>query len=126
MKKTLFEDIRNPRIVTWLNYKPKPGKRITAPSMTVPDQTMSIREILDRYARGLPIEGQKVPMYDGDEFVPDIAHMDLVDVDEMRRNNADRILHIQKNLNKERTVKAEVKTDSPDASLQSLPREPVA
>ena len=36
------------------------------PSLTIPDQTMSIKEILERYARGLPMDG-KVPIYEGDE-----------------------------------------------------------
>lgn len=34
--------------------------------MTVPDQTMSIKEILDRYARGLNPNSAKVPLYQSD------------------------------------------------------------
>lgn len=50
------------------------------PSMTVPDQTMSITELLDRYAKGLPLDGQKVPIYRGDDDdMPDLTHMDLAD-----------------------------------------------
>jgi len=37
------------------------------PSETIPDQTMSVKEILTRYASGLPIDGQKVPIYENDE-----------------------------------------------------------
>lgn len=38
------------------------------PSLTVPDQSMSIPEILARYAKGLPLEGNnKVPLYEGEE-----------------------------------------------------------
>lgn len=51
-------------------------------SMTIPDQTMSIQEILSRYARGLPIEG-KEPVYHGEEYVPDIKTMDLADRQEL-------------------------------------------
>lgn len=43
-----------------------PGERNTLPSKTVPDQTMSIREILVRYSRGLPID-TTVPMYTGED-----------------------------------------------------------
>jgi hypothetical protein len=49
------------------------------PSMTVPDQTMSIREIAIRYAHGLPFTDAKTPIYDGEEYVPDFSKMDLAD-----------------------------------------------
>lgn len=34
------------------------------PSLTVPDQTMTIPEIIARYARGLPLEGYRPPLFD--------------------------------------------------------------
>lgn len=37
------------------------------PSKTIPDQSMSIPELIKRYASGLPLGGQKVPMYDTDD-----------------------------------------------------------
>lgn len=58
----------------------KDPERNTKPSMTVPDMTMSIKEILQRFAKGIPISGEKVPIYDGDEdFFPDVNNMDLAD-----------------------------------------------
>ena len=55
----------------------------TLPSMTIPDQTMSIRTIVDRYTRGLPVTGF-TPIYDGEEyFMPDPKTLDLVDRQEM-------------------------------------------
>ncbi len=48
------------------------------PSLTIPDQTMSIREILERHSRGLPIDGGKTPIYDGEEYdLPDLRTLDL-------------------------------------------------
>lgn len=50
------------------------------PSMTVPDQTMSIKTLLERYARGLPLEGVQNPIWqEGEEFddLPDPRTMDL-------------------------------------------------
>lgn len=49
------------------------------PSQTVPDQTMSIKEILDRYAKGLPLGGQRVPIYEPDSNLPDPRKLDLAD-----------------------------------------------
>lgn len=46
--------------------------------LTIPDQTMSIRTILDRHSRGLPIDGIKVPIWDGeDNDLPDWRTLDL-------------------------------------------------
>jgi len=50
------------------------------PSMTVPDQSMSMREILSRYASGLPLGAGRVPIYEDPESdLPDLANMDLAD-----------------------------------------------
>lgn len=52
----------------------------TQPSKTVPDQSLSVQEILRRYARGLPLSDVKTPIYDGDENnFPDLSKMDLAD-----------------------------------------------
>lgn len=46
----------------------------------IPDQTMSIRQIMDRYARGLPLDGVKTPIYDGEDSEhPDMTHWDLAE-----------------------------------------------
>lgn len=40
------------------------GESFTQPSMTIPDQTMSIPELIKRYASGLPLGGSRVPLYE--------------------------------------------------------------
>lgn len=62
------------------------GEVNTQPSMTQPDQAMSIREILERFSRGLPIEGQKVPIYDEENDLPDIKTLDLAERQELKEN----------------------------------------
>lgn len=52
------------------------------PSMTVPDQAMSVKEIMDRFVRGIPMEAGKVPIYEGEEFIPDWQKMDLTEKQE--------------------------------------------
>lgn len=44
----------------------KEHQRFTQPSMTIPDQTLSIPELIRRYAQGLPLGAPKVPMYEED------------------------------------------------------------
>ena len=90
------------------------GETITKPSMTIPDQTMSIREILDRYARGLPIEAGKVPIYDGEEYTPDPRYMDLADRQEYMEYAKDQIKAYQElNPEQQNEVKTDQKSDAP-------------
>lgn len=57
------------------------------PSVTVPDQSMSVKEILDRFARGLPLDGARVPIWDGEEETPDLRRLDLAEIEYMIREN---------------------------------------
>jgi len=52
------------------------------PSETIPDQSMSIRTILERYSRGLPISGEKTPIWQqGEDYndLPDPRTLDLAE-----------------------------------------------
>jgi hypothetical protein len=54
-------------------------------SKTVPDQSMTLRELLIRYAKGLPLEGQKTPIWEGEEgFDVDPQKLDLAEIEELR------------------------------------------
>lgn len=61
-----------------LNYDHRkiPGEIFTLPSDTVPDGTLSIRDIFDRYARGavLPFLQEIEP---DEEEIPDAARLDM-------------------------------------------------
>jgi len=73
----------------------------TLPSMTVPDQTMSIRTILDRHSRGLPIDGIKIPIYDGEENdLPDWRRLDLAERQELAHLYTNEIKDIKQKYNK--------------------------
>lgn len=79
---------------------PQKKQLFTLPSRTVPDQTMSVSEIMRRYAHGLPLDGQRVGFYEGDDsFTPDPKTLDLVDIQEMKQQNAENIQNITKKLN---------------------------
>ncbi|AXH77000.1 MAG: hypothetical protein [Microviridae sp.] len=49
------------------------------PSETLPDQSMSVKEIMRRYANGLHTTGERVPLYEGEELTPNFQNMDLAD-----------------------------------------------
>lgn len=62
-------------------------------SMTEPDLSLSIPELLDRHARGLPL-----PFYEADYSdldLPDFEAMDLVEIAEYRENLAAHIHDLQ-------------------------------
>jgi hypothetical protein len=80
LKKYIMHKVKNS-----LNYdyKDQLGEVNTLPSMTIPDQTMSIRTIVDRYTRGLPVTGF-TPVYEGEDYyIPDPKTLDLVERHEM-------------------------------------------
>lgn len=69
----------------WTNRPITPGKKITGPSITVPDMAMSAEEIMTRYTRGLPLIGEKVPLYLGEnDELPDVRRLDLAELEELR------------------------------------------
>lgn len=61
------------------NYTPQEQTQF-APTLTVPDQTLSMREIMHRYSRGLPIEPGRIGTYDNEDldapFYPDLEKLD--------------------------------------------------
>jgi hypothetical protein len=84
------------------DYFPKYREVYFSPSKTVPDQTMSLRTLIDRHTRGLPITGNaKEPLYHGDEEeLPDLKKMDLSEIAELREANRQEIEDLQNELNK--------------------------
>lgn len=85
-------------VKTMFTAEPWKGQVFTMPSLTVPDESLSVKEIMARYANGLPLGGQKVPVYHGEEFVPDMERLDLSEKHELLQENAARIKAMQDDL----------------------------
>lgn len=98
MEKTKFR--------TQFNYskaKGEEGEKNFQPSMTEQDKTMSIREILQRYARGLPIDGEKTPIYHGEEDdFPDMANLDLAERQEIVEHYQNELDELKDKYNKKK------------------------
>lgn len=58
---------------------PCPGEVNKLPSMTVPDQALDLKEIIRRFAAGIPLDVGKMPVFDEDNDLPDFSKMDLAD-----------------------------------------------
>lgn len=101
-------------------------ERNYSPSMTIPDQSLSVKEILDRFARGLPLEGQRVPIYDGEENdMPDITHMDLADQQTIKENYQAELEELNQNQIKKQKAAASkkpAKTEPEEAEI--IPEDP--
>lgn len=70
------------------NAIPTEGEKNFGPSKTVPDQSLSVGEIMRRHARGLPITGERVPIYEGeDNDLPDLSRLDLAEREQIIRDS---------------------------------------
>ena len=69
------------------------------PSLTVPDQTMSIKEIMVRYARGIPFDNTKIPIYDGEDDILegiDWRTLDLSEREEFKTRVSQELFELQR------------------------------
>lgn len=83
-------------ILNWRGF-PAKGEVNNEPALTIPDDSLSIKEILDRYARGLPLGGERVPVYNGDQWLPDFDRMSTIERAEWLSDNAEYIRELQEN-----------------------------
>lgn len=92
----------------------KDYEKNTQPSKTVPDQSLPMREILVRFAKGLPV-GVKTPVYNGEELLPDVAKLDLVDIQELREAIRDEISGLTDDVNTDIKNKRKAKEEAKNA-----------
>lgn len=75
------------KVVTKAKYKPFNGRKFTLDSMTTPDDSLSVRQLLINHTRGLGHVPTRNGIYTGDEVAP--RYTDLNDrkeaIDELRR-----------------------------------------
>jgi hypothetical protein len=93
----------HPKVRSIFNRPETDGERNNKPSETVPDQTMTVQEILKRHSRGLPMDGQRVSLFeedidpDDDTVLPDPKHMDLADRQLLKESITDHLDTIAEN-----------------------------
>jgi hypothetical protein len=98
------------KIQSWANYNHEEQQYEVnkQKSLTIPDQAMSIKEILSRFARGLDVEGFK-PIYDDDDitlddYIPDPRNMDLAERQEYKEYVVNELNSLNKQINTTETV----------------------
>lgn len=94
-------------------YKKKPGK-----SMTLPDQNLSIAELLDRHSRGVSLGA---PELKGEYFDTEIPRFDdLTDMLEHKKEL------VQKQIDLENQIKQQQKQVQKETSLKAKPEDVVS
>lgn len=92
-----------------LNYEPTQTHKPIGVSKTIPDQTMSIRELVDRFARGLPVTGNvNEPQYmDPDDPMSGInpKSLDLSELNDLKLEAKQTITDLQRKLAEESDIK---------------------
>lgn len=80
---------------TWLNFREEERTEEVnnLPSETQPDEVLTVREMLERHVRGLPVSGSEQGVYLPEEvgFIPDYRTLDLTEIDEYRKSYGEAI-----------------------------------
>lgn len=98
------------------NYYDRPetiGETTDKPSKTVPDQSMTISEIISRTQKGLPVSGVRVPMYNETEdgVLPDVSKMDISEIYELKRQIARTEKELRKKLQEQQQEEQQRQTE---------------
>lgn len=78
----------------------------TGVSMTIPDQTMSVSDMLKRHSKGLAIPDGKVPIYNydvetGEAYdLPDLLKMDLAEKQQLLEDAKEHVQKLRDDLNR--------------------------
>lgn len=99
---------------TYYKREKDKGEINNAPSKTVPSQSMTIREIINRTQKGLPVTGVRVPMYNETEdgIMPDLRNMDISEIYELKRRIQQTERTLRKKLEEEEEEKQREETEA--------------
>jgi hypothetical protein len=112
------------KVRTWFQPPIDLGEVNCYPSVTVPDQTMSLRQILERYARGLPVSGVlKTPIYDHENDLPNPATLDFAERADLSEFLANEVNRMRLALSTQQTLP--LPSDNPSGKTLN-PKQPAA
>lgn len=88
------------KFATYYDRPASKGSVNDKPSKTVPNQAMSIDEIIKRTQKGLPVTGVKIPLYNetDDGILPDLRRLDISELHELKKRMAQAEKEIRKQL----------------------------
>ena len=90
------------------SVEPSPGERkTTLPSMTTPDMSLSVAQILLRFAQGRSLSTNPHLMYGGNDFYPDVRKLDLTEQQEAYEYARERVKALTDQYNNVMKLRAE-------------------
>lgn len=102
------------KLLIKLKWEAPAEREMDPTSQTLPDQSMSLQEILRRYAQGRPIYGDnREPTY-SDQFIPDMRKLDLVERDELIEQKVNEYKDIRTRVRNSRKVPDPLKPKQDD------------
>lgn len=115
------------RVRTWATYKRKKFVDLGHQnSTTIPDQAVSIKQILAQHSRGMPLPAERAGQYFGDsDHVPDFEVMDKMEILDWKRENQDRIQELKAEIQRMQEVEPELPPDpTPPPTPDPTPQPP--
>lgn len=99
------------------------GEINTQPSMTIPDQSMSVEELLYRYTHGQSLGGGRTAVYDSDSEIEYPANWDKLDISEKHEFFMEKTKELkdlrEKLLHEKNAIIEKKKQDDIDAAVKS-------
>ncbi len=109
MKKSVKQNDNLYDVVTKANYKPSEGRKFTLDSMTIPDDSLTVRQLLINHTRGLGVVPTRQGIYTGDTVAP--VYRDLTDQKNAQDALREQIEFAKEQIEKERQQKAQSSID---------------
>lgn len=95
-------------VITKRNYSPFKGLKNNRPSLTIPDQVLGLKIILERHARGMPITGynpQPVYLEENDQIKSEFDKLDLAEREEILLAHKEKVKQMQRELRAQELAK---------------------
>lgn len=83
-----------------------PGEINTMEIVTIPNQAMTVQEIMQRFASGRPIPKSVNMMYTGDDYTPDVRRMDISEYEDLKEATRNEVEQLQKQIRDKANIKA--------------------
>lgn len=96
-------------------------RAFTLPSLTVPDQTLSLKTMVTKYVKGLPIAAPDLKgQYTDDEVATDFEKLDLAEQEEIILNVSNELTKTKGKIAKEREETAAKRTAEAEKDKKEL------
>lgn len=102
------------------NYEVPRGKVFTQKSITIPDEAMSIREIMNRFSRGIPVPNERPIYFEGDVLNPDFNQMDLTEMEDYQKQMVDRLSQMRNSVKQEKEEQKEQNKEEAESESTNL------